>query len=417
MQGPPGSQRADRTRRLLILTSLWLFVLAVLIVFRSVVLPFAAAALIAYLVAPLVDRLTRVRVGRYQMPRWVAIILIYLAFFGTVYLAFVSVVPQLYRELTRITRDAVTWSNTLSPERISQMSENVDRWFRERGLPVDISSRSIEGARAEPPSEASPSPPGSLSLDLEKTLQDLASQSSNYFRDNLGNIVEISRRVITAVLASVFMLFFMLMVAAFLSIDTATIHSYVATLIPPEYAHDVRTLVQMIDRKLAGVVRGQVTICVVNGVLTLVGLLLLGVKFAFLLATVAMVLSLIPIFGSIISSIPIVVIGLSQSWQAAVGALLWIIGIHALEAYFLNPKIMGTAARIHPIVVAFALIAGERTYGLIGALFAVPIAAVLVACFDFLRLKAQPRAIAAAPVAPVKEAIPSSRDDSAPPRR
>ena len=417
MQGPPGSQRADRTRRLLILTSLWLFVLAVLIVFRSVVLPFAAAALIAYLVAPLVDRLTRVRVGRYQLPRWVAIILIYLAFFGTVYLAFVSVVPQLYRELTRITRDAVTWSNTLSPERISQMSENVDRWFRERGLPVDISSRSIEGARAEPPSEASPSPPGSLSLDLEKTLQDLASQSSSYFRDNLGNIVDVSRRVITAVLAGVFMLFFMLMVAAFFSIDTATIHSYVATLIPPEYAHDVRTLVQMIDRKLAGVVRGQVTICVVNGVLTLVGLLLLGVKFAFLLATVAMVLSLIPIFGSIISSIPIVLIGLSQSWQAAVGALLWIIGIHALEAYFLNPKIMGTAARIHPIVVAFALIAGERTYGLIGALFAVPIAAVLVACFDFLRLKAQPRAIAAAPVAPVKEAIPSSRDDSAPPRR
>ncbi|HZA49877.1 MAG TPA: AI-2E family transporter, partial [Myxococcaceae bacterium] len=373
--------------------------------------------LIAYLVAPLVDRLTRVRVGRYQLPRWVAIILIYLAFFGTVYLAFVSVVPQLYRELTRITRDAVTWSNTLSPERISQMSENVDRWFRERGLPVDISSRSIEGARAEPPSEASPSPPGSLSLDLEKTLQDLASRSSSYFSDNLGNIVDVSRRAITAVLAGVFMLFFMLMVAAFFSIDTATIHSYVATLIPPEYAHDVRTLVQMIDRKLAGVVRGQVTICVVNGVLTLVGLLLLGVKFAFLLATVAMVLSLIPIFGSIISSIPIVLIGLSQSWQAAVGALLWIIGIHALEAYFLNPKIMGTAARIHPIVVAFALIAGERTYGLIGALFAVPIAAVLVACFDFLRLKAQPRAIAAAPVAPVKEAIPSSRDDSAPPRR
>jgi predicted PurR-regulated permease PerM len=357
------------------------------------------------------------RTGRYQLPRWVAIILIYLAFFGTVYLAFVSVVPQLYRELTRITRDAVSWSNSLSPERISQMSQDVDRWFRARGLPVDISSRSIEGAPAEePPAEAKPASPGSLSLDLEKALQELVARSSSYVSDNLGNIVEVSRRVITAVLAGVFMLFFMLMVAAFLSIDTATIHSYVATLIPPEYAHDVRTLVGMIDRKLAGVVRGQVIICLVNGVLTLIGLLLLGVKFAFVLATVASALSLIPIFGSIISSIPIVLIGLSQSWQAGVGALLWIIGIHALEAYVLNPKIMGTAARIHPIVVAFALIAGERTYGLIGALFAVPIAAVLVACFDFLRLKAQPRAIAAAPVAPVKEAIPS-RDDSAPPRR
>jgi predicted PurR-regulated permease PerM len=420
MQGPPGLQRADRTRRLLILASLWLFVLAVLIVFRSVVLPFAAAALIAYLVAPLVDRLTRVRVGRRQLPRWVAIILIYLAFFGTVYLAFVSVVPQLYRELTRITRDAVAWSNSLSPERISEMSRDVDRWFRDRGLPVDISSRSIEGAPADPrsgPSSNGETSPVSLSLDLEKTLQDLAARSSSYFRDNLGNIVDVSRRIITAILAGVFMLFFMLMVAAFLSIDTRTIHSYVATLIPPEYAQDVQSLVGIMDRKLAGVVRGQVTICLVNGVLTLVGLLLLGVKFAFLLATIAMLLSLIPIFGSIISSIPIVLIAVSQSWQAALGALLWIAGIHALEAYFLNPKIMGTAARIHPIVVAFSLIAGERTYGLIGALFAVPIAAVLVACFDFLRLKAQPRAVPAPPVSAVKGAGLPPRDDSAPPRR
>lgn len=418
MQGPPGLQRADRTRRLLILASLWLFVLVVLIAFRSVVLPFAAAALIAYLVAPLVQRLTRVRFARRQLPRWVAIILIYLAFFGAVYLAFVALVPQLYREMTRITRDALVWSDSLSPERISEMSADVDRWFRERGLPVDISSRSIEGAPSDEEAADSPSR-GSVSLDLEKALQDLAARSSSYFRDNLGNIVEVSRQVITAILAGVFMLFFMLMVAAFLSIDASTIQSYVATLIPPEYAHDVRSLVEMIDRKLAGVVRGQVLICVVNGLLTLIGLLLLGVKFAFLLATVAMLLSLIPIFGSIISSIPIVLIALSQSWQTAIGALLWIVGIHALEAYFLNPKIMGTAARIHPIVVAFSLIAGERTYGLIGALFAVPIAAVLVACFDFLRLKAQPRAVAAPiapPVSAVNETVPP-RDDGRSPGR
>jgi predicted PurR-regulated permease PerM len=225
----------------------------------------------------------------------------------------------------------------------------------------------------------------------------------------------VSRRIITDVLAGVFMLFFILMVAAFLSIDFATIRSYLATLIPPEYTADARTLVRMIDRKLAGVVRGQVTICLINGVLTFIGLLLLGVKFAFLLATVAMLLSLIPIFGTIISSIPIVVIGLSQSWQTGLGALLWIIGIHALEAYFLNPKIMGNAARIHPIVVAFSLIAGEQTYGLIGALFAVPIAGLLTACFDFLRIKAQPHPVAAAQTAGAAPAVEAPPRDDAPP--
>jgi predicted PurR-regulated permease PerM len=45
---------------------------------------------------------------------------------------------------------------------------------------------------------------------------------------------------------------------------------------------------------------------------------------------------------------------------------------------------------MHPVVVAFALLAGERTYGLIGALLAAPLAAILVACFEFVRQKAQP---------------------------
>jgi len=185
------------------------------------------------------------------------------------------------------------------------------------------------------------------------------------------------------------MLFFVLMVAAFFSIDAAGIRAYVRGMIPPEYTGDVRRLVARIDRSLSGVVRGQITICLVNGVLTFIGLILLGVKFAFLLATVATLLSLVPIFGSIISSVPIVAIALSQGWKTGVLSLAWIVGVHALEAYFLNPKIMGSAARIHPLIVAFSLIAGERTYGLVGALFAVPVAAIVVACFDFLRRKAQ----------------------------
>ena len=52
--------------------------------------------------------------------------------------------------------------------------------------------------------------------------------------------------------------------------------------------------------------------------------------------------------------------------------LAWIILIHLFEANLFNPKIMGNAAKIHPVLVVFALIAGEHSYGLVGALFAVP---------------------------------------------
>ncbi|HLL52932.1 MAG TPA: AI-2E family transporter, partial [Myxococcaceae bacterium] len=295
----------------------------------------------------------------------------------------IAAVPQLYREVGRISGDAVEWTNSLTPERIRELAGKLEAWLTERGVPVDFSAGEEGQAQGL-----------GFSVNLEESLRQAAEKLSQLFRENLGNILTVSRNIITSVLAGVFTTFFMLMVAAFFSIDFQRVRSYCGTLIPPEHADDARVLVKRIEQSLAGVVRGQVTICVVNGVLTFVGLVIFGVKFAFLLATVATVFSLIPIFGTILSSIPIVLIGLSQSWKTGLAMLLWIVGIHALEAYFLNPKIMGSAARIHPVVVVFALIAGEHTFGLVGALFAVPMAALVVACFDFARQKAQPEQVA-----------------------
>jgi predicted PurR-regulated permease PerM len=390
METPAPPSRRSLRRRALLLGSLWLTLLVLGAVFRSALLPLVGAALIAYLVAPLVRRLERVTVAGRSPPRAAAILLIYAAFFGVVYLFAVAIVPQLYRELTRISGNAVSFAQSLNPERIQKMAENTEDWFAQRGIPVALSERALEGTDSEAESNARPA--WSVQVDLERLMRNLAGRFSGIVRDNVGNLVEVTRSVVTGVFAGIFTFFMMLFLAAYLAIDAAAIRAYVWTLVPPEWFSDVQGLAERIDRSLAGVVRGQVTICLVNGTLTLVGLVLFGVKFAFLLATIATLLSLIPIFGTIISSVPIVTVGLSQSWRTGLGMLLWIIGIHVLEAYVLNPKIMGSAARIHPIVVVLALLAGERSYGLVGALVAVPVAAILVACFDFVRQRAQPRA-------------------------
>ncbi len=374
----------ERRRRFVILAGLWGVVLAVLLLFRSVVMPFAGAALIAYLVQPLVGRITLVRLAGRQIPRWVAILLIYALFFVGVYFFFIALVPQLYRELARISRDALAFANTLTPEYLQSLAHRFEVWLAGYGIPIALSDRAVQGE------DLAPGGSFSFAVDLAQLLKDAGARLSVVVRENLGNIVGVSRNIIAGVLTGVFGLFFMLMVAAFFSIDAQAIRRYFGTLIPPEYSSDARVLLERIDRSLSGVVRGQVTICIVNGILTAIGLLLFGVKFAFLLATVATFFSLIPIFGTIISSVPIVLIALADGFQKGLAILVWIIGIHALEAYFLNPRIMGQAARIHPVIVVFSLIAGERLYGLVGALFAVPIASIFVACFDFARNKAQP---------------------------
>jgi predicted PurR-regulated permease PerM len=110
------------------------------------------------------------------------------------------------------------------------------------------------------------------------------------------------------------------------------------------------------------------------------------------LATVAGLMSLVPIFGSILSSFPIVAVALVSGdsgidFVRGLAMTLWIIGIHFIEANLLNPKIIGTAAKIHPVLVIFALFLGEHSYGLVGALLAVPILSAIQVMFMFFYRK------------------------------
>jgi predicted PurR-regulated permease PerM len=121
----------------------------------------------------------------------------------------------------------------------------------------------------------------------------------------------------------------------------------------------------------------------------------------------AAAMSLIPVFGSILSSIPIVAVALvgggAFDLKAGLAVLGWIIGIHLLEANLLNPKIIGDAAKIHPVVVIFALVVGEASGGLVGALMAVPVASVIQTLFVFFRRRAEEGAAAAQAPSPSVE--------------
>src|SRR5260221_6851507 len=96
-------------------------------------------------------------------------------------------------------------------------------------------------------------------------------------------------------------------------------------------------------------------------------------------------MSIIPIFGLILSAVPAVALALTQSFGTALGVLLWIVGIHQLEANFLNPKIIGDSAKIHPVLVVFSLLVGEHFFQIAGALFAVPCMSIAQTVFLHFR--------------------------------
>jgi predicted PurR-regulated permease PerM len=206
-----------------------------------------------------------------------------------------------------------------------------------------------------------------------------------YLQENSVELINIGRKVVFAIGSGIFTLFMTLMLAGYLMLTHERIFAFFRDLASPAQRSSFDRFVGRLDRGLSGVVRGQLMICLVNGVLSAIGFSLFRLKYWPILALVAAVMSLIPIFGSILSSIPAVAIGLTQSPATAVGVLAWILGIHQLEANFLNPKIIGDAAKIHPVLVVFSLIVGEHFFQLTGALFAVPAMSVAQTIFLHFR--------------------------------
>ena len=360
---------------------LWLVLIAGLALVSEVLAPFIGAVLLAYLLAPLVRRLTALRIKRFHMPRWVAVLTIYIVLILTMTIYGALAVPRLAAEFRNLIRESEDFIVSLTPERINQLTLDAKQFLDERDIPIKIVSPAI-------PRDNDADKPGFV-INLEDTIRENANKIADTLRENFLHYLKLGPAFVANAFRKVFMVFLILMVTAFLLVDTDRPLHFFRRILPVQFHSGFNELLKEIDSRLAGVVRGQVLICLINGLLTFIGLyFIFGVKFAFMLSTLAAVLSLVPIFGSILSSLPIVAVALTEGLSTGVGALLWIIGIHLIEANILNPKIMGESARIHPALVVLVLLAGEHFYGVLGALFAVPMLSVLLACYGLLQHKA-----------------------------
>lgn len=404
--------------------------LAVLVLAHSVLLPFVLALVIAYLLTPLVAWVESRRV-----PRAVAIILVYVVVLGTLGTFIRLTAPRVGSELASLRRELPHLSHTVR----TQWVPAVQRRLRNAGFGPEtrtpdgaIESREPRKDREHAPGAdeapgttepagtivARPRPDGAFGIelngplsvtpakgggytieplrekneggfDLDRMVADAAGKSLLYAQHNALEIVKIGRDIIAGVSRFFFVFGITLMLAAYMMLTRERIMGFFVSLVRPSARGSFHDLLARIDRGLSGVVRGQLIICLVNGALSAVGFAIVGLKYWPVLALVATILSLIPIFGSIISAIPAVALGLTQSVGTAVFVLVWIVGIHQLEANFLNPKIMGDAAKIHPVLVVFSLLVGEHFFHTMGALLAVPCMSIAQSVFTHIRARVQ----------------------------
>ncbi len=196
------------------------------------------------------------------------------------------------------------------------------------------------------------------------------SLTGGYFSSLPSNILRIATGTLGNLL-NVLVVFFM---TYYLIIERPHLHKYLLRLFDNKDAEQrAERLVHAIEGQVGGWVRGQLTLMVVIGVMTYIGLLALGIPYALPLATLAALLEAIPNLGPIISAIPPIIIGFSISPVVGMGALALNILIQQLENNLIVPRVMQSATGTAPLITILVLLSGYTLGGIVGAILAMPI--------------------------------------------
>jgi predicted PurR-regulated permease PerM len=399
--GPPPRAAASDLRRPLFYAFSAAVVAVVVSLSHDVMLPFVLALVIAYVLTPLVAW-----VERRGVPRGAAIALVYVVVLGSIGLFGRLTAPRVGQELLALRREIPEMLRDVRDVWIPRAEEKLHDFglapaprMEERvphapafvlrqepdgtiGMEVGSGARIVQTKSGyalrsgEEKEEAN---------DASHTLADALGASFTYVQHNALELARIGRDIVLGLGRAVFVFGITLMLAAYLIVTREKVLQFFLSLVRPKNRADFRLLLERVDQGLAGVVRGQLVICLINGALCAVGFALIGLKYWPVLAIVATIFSLIPIFGSIASAVPAVMFGLTQSLGTALVVLLFIIGVHQVEANFLNPKIMGDSAKIHPVLVILSLLVGEHFFQAVGALLAVPAMSIAQSLFLHFR--------------------------------
>lgn len=329
--------RWARQRDLVLTIIGWLFIVAVIVwaashIVRSL-LVLLIAVLLAYALAPVVTLLRRF------IPRWLAILLVYLVavalFAGLIYLIVTSLISQLVSLTHTITQLSRPGGNSATNAVLATLHQ------------YGISDSQLQSARQQ------------LLSQVEGLAQNVIPLLSGVFSGALDAIL--------VVVLSVYLL-----------IDGERLVAWLKANAPLSYRSRVRFTFDTLQRVVGGYIRGQLLLCTLVGVLVGAGMAVFQVPYALLLGVLAFVFEFIPIIGVFFSGAFCVVLALVSHGPLIAGlVLIYFIVVHVIEGDVVGPRIVGQAVGVHPAVSIFALLAGAELFGVWGALLASPVAGVL----------------------------------------
>ncbi|MBA2360897.1 MAG: AI-2E family transporter [Actinobacteria bacterium] len=333
-----------------------------------VVFLFLVAALIALLLDPIVRGL-----GRLRIPRGFSIAVVFLSF-ATALVVGAIALGVVVVDQSRDAADRITNYLTVEDGRSSQTDaerdvERLQSWLDDRGL-ERIQVREQGQNLADSLREANP--------------EEYTSRAIDFLEGAALSIFELLFSLVLVIVVSVYML-----------LDMGRLSATVDRRFPPRPGSG--SLIPRIESALAGYIRGQVLLSLIIGVSAGIGLWLLGIlgwaegmeSYALLFGAWVAVAELIPYLGPWLGAIPPIVYALIVDPVSAIWVTLLFLAVHQIEGHIVVPNVMGSALRLHPLLVIFGLLAGGEIYGLPGIFVALPLLAGMRAIWEFFGERVQ----------------------------
>ncbi|MGZ3681470.1 MAG: AI-2E family transporter [Ktedonobacterales bacterium] len=335
---PQWARRRDIALTLL----LWLLLLAagiwLLAHVAHAAIILALSILLAYALVPPVQLLSR------YLPRWLAIIIVYLAILGALGALGYSLLNTALTQFAALAQQAGSLITSPNADASSPLIQQLQR--------LGLSESQIQSAQQQVISQVEAISTGAVPW--------------------LGTIVNGTiNAVLDIILVVVLSLYFL--------IDGRRAVLWLRSSASLRWRPGVSFLLNTVERVVGGYIRGQLFMSTFMGLIVGLGMAVLQVPYAVLLGMLAFVTEFIPVLGSLFAGVVCVLVALTQGWFLALIVLAYFIVVHILDGYVISPRVVGHAVGLHPIVAITALVAAGDVFGIFGALFAAPIAGLIQA--------------------------------------
>ena len=307
-----------------------------------------AAVVSAFILYPLVNKITKIKLIKYRIPVIPAIfIAFFIAIFIVVGIASILVIP-LVEEIEKLYKN------------IPQMMITIDRLLTvvKNDIIIPIVNSGMYREQSE---------------QIFVMMQQAISTGATFSFNLLKNIASLSfmflSRSVELVVIPV-LTFYLLK-------DWRVIIEWIINLFPKENRKQARSIINDMGEVVGDFLTGQFLLCIIIGSISFIGFYQMNVGYPFVLATIAAIAEAIPIIGPIFSAVPAILLGLMVSTKLGIKVAIFCFFLQQLENHIILPRVMGKSINLHPIMIIVSLLIGGQFLGIIGMILAVPTTALL----------------------------------------